>query len=347
MGEVKLEVGGRGYGGWKEIEIIRTVETLAGSFVLKLAPTSQTAGREFRARARVGAACVVRMDGVPLITGHVEMTDGLDTEVTVSGRDKTGDLVDCSVPLRDWKNVFLQRLAATLCEPFGIEVVVRPEAAGTAPFEKVTSEQEETVFDFLDRLARQRGLRLWTEGDGRLQLGQPGDELSPLELHFGVNCRNRRVRRDGSELFSKVEVFTPEGQPKVLSAETKAPSGSATDDAVERYRPLSIQAEQPGTVTEMKERAEEELRNRRARALRAAYSVIGWRDESETIWPAGKIVGLRDRDEGFDGTRLLLAEAKFVFNDQVGEATTLTLVPPEALNRAVEPETEAVGGAFA
>ena len=68
-----------------------------------------------------------------LITGYI---DTIDIDLTdtycrlnVSGRDKTGDLVDSSAihGSGQWKRARLEQIVRDICKPFGIEVLVQTD----------------------------------------------------------------------------------------------------------------------------------------------------------------------------------------------------------------------------
>ena len=68
-----------------------------------------------------------------LITGYIDTIDidltDTSCRLSVSGRDKTGDLVDSSAihGSGQWKNVRLEQIVRDICKPFGIEVLVQTD----------------------------------------------------------------------------------------------------------------------------------------------------------------------------------------------------------------------------
>jgi len=103
-----------------------------------------------------GDACEVRMGDDVVLTGYVdEAVDTLDDEsheLQVTGRDKTGDLVDCSAihSPDQWSGLTLQAIAAILCKPF--DIPVKAETDTGAPFPTVKLQPGETVFAVIERL---------------------------------------------------------------------------------------------------------------------------------------------------------------------------------------------------
>lgn len=96
--DVRLEIAGTQYGGWKRIRIARSIEQISGAFDLSV--SELWPGQDYERRILAGDACKVKVDGTTVITGYVDEVSiahgSTKHEVSISGRDVTGDLVDCS-----------------------------------------------------------------------------------------------------------------------------------------------------------------------------------------------------------------------------------------------------------
>ena len=151
MPDVRLKVAGSEYGGWKRIRISRSIEQLAGSF--DLAVSELWPGQDYERRILAGDACSVLVDGQALVTGYVDDVSiahgSTRHEVGVSGRDATGDLVDCSAikGSGQWASRTLEQIATELCKPFGIKV--RAEVNTGKAFNGFALQEGETVFEAL------------------------------------------------------------------------------------------------------------------------------------------------------------------------------------------------------
>ncbi|MCW0135736.1 hypothetical protein OIU92_00220 [Escherichia coli] len=72
---------------------------------------------------REGQPCTVRLGADTVLTGYIDdfipSYDAENVEIRVMGRDKTGDLVDCSVVHSSgkWKGVRLEQVAADSLPP--------------------------------------------------------------------------------------------------------------------------------------------------------------------------------------------------------------------------------------
>ena len=75
----------------------------------------------------------------------------------IRGRDRTGDLVDCSAATMpgEWQNELLDRIVQSLIDPFGISVTVDTDIG--EPFRKFRIDEGETVFEAIDRACRYSG----------------------------------------------------------------------------------------------------------------------------------------------------------------------------------------------
>lgn len=341
MAELLLRVGGETFTGWKEIDVVSSVEGACGEFTLTLAPPPGTSRREMRAIIKRGAACEVLFDGYLAHTGWIFSLNGKNNDIVIYGRDKTADLVDCSMPVTSFSGLGLAAVARKVIAPYRLQLSVRPEASDQAhvPIKLAKPEPQEMVFDFLDRLARSLGLRFWTDEKGWLVLGIPGEELLPVELRYGENILERDVGYDDTCLYSEVTVLAPEEEEGGLFGGSSASraSGKAVNTLVSRYRPLIMVAPEPGGKNKMTALAEEQVALQTASSLRAAYVLSGWLSPLGELWPAGALISVYDPEEGLENQRLAIATAQRTFNETDGQRTRLELVPPEALLRELEP----------
>ena len=126
MSDLILTVNGNKYGGWQSVEVNRSIERPSGSFGLTL--TELWPDQTEPWPINEGDACTVSMDGEVAITGHVDdvvpQFNDISHGITVTGRDNTGDLVDCSAIAKsgEWKGRNILQIAKDLAAPFGIEV---------------------------------------------------------------------------------------------------------------------------------------------------------------------------------------------------------------------------------
>ena len=145
MHDVTLTVNGKQHSGWESLNINLGVEQIAGTFELSV--TEKWPGNNEARPIRRGEVCTVSIDGEIVITGYVDDVlpsyDSNSHTLTINGRDKTADLVDCSAIYKTgaWTNTSLKTIAEDLCKPFGIGVIINTDIG--EPFKHAADAQSE------------------------------------------------------------------------------------------------------------------------------------------------------------------------------------------------------------
>lgn len=340
--DLRLNVGGTSYGGWKEIRVHRGLEEIAGAFeigVSELWP-EQSTPREIRENDR----CAVVIDGQTVVTGYVDAVsveyDNENHGVTVRGRDATGDLVDCSAVHAggEWRNVTLQQLATSLAKPFGVGVRVETDLG--APFKQWAIEEGESVFENLDRAAKHRGVLLLSDGQGNLVLARPSKNRTGIVLQRGVNILRARAEHKCEQRFSEYIVKGQRaGDDEDNGEAVTSQKASARDPGVPRYRPLVLVAEEQGDGVTFGKRAAFEASVRAARGRTAQVTVQGWKSAGGKLWEPNTLVTLRCPWLRLD-RELLISEVDLVL-DASGTRAELGLTIPEAYSLLPVPEKPA------
>ena len=349
MSDVTLTSRGRKHEGWKSVRIRRAMDEVASSFDLSL--TDRWSADSEPVPLDTFEPVTVSIKGERVITGYVDAPSPSYDENTwtidVSGRSRTGQLVDCSAVYGSGglAGVTVADVARALAEPFGIGVVTDEDVG--AVFASVQIEPGETVSEVVDRLARQR--RLWVSDtvDGNLRFlrrsGAVQDTLiGPSNGSSNeVNILSADGAFDGQEQFSE---YTVKGQTigsDLWTGEVSAAAvGKATDASVPLHRPLVILSETQGADAALRERAVYEAALRRGRARTVTYRVAGWSRGDRALWEVGKMVAVRDDRLRIDANLLVVA-TEFIRSEEDGIVTELTCAEPEAYDLLAIPETKA------
>ena len=295
MGKATLTVADKVYDGWKNITVTRGIEQIAGTFELGL--TERWPGQVDGRPIRPGESCTVALDGQVVITGFIDDVqpeyDDKNHTLNIAGRDRTGDLVDCSVlPAgRQWSGRTLLQIAVDLCRPFGIPV--KAEADVGAAFASFTSQHGETSFEALERGARQRGILLVADGKGGLILTRAGTSRCPTALVEGVNILKANANLSQRDRHSKYIVRTENpGSDWSTPEQNSGAEATATDPNVKRYRPLIIMGEEPGHGESLAQRARWEANVRIGRGSTATITVQGWHHDGG-LWQPNTLVDVK------------------------------------------------------
>ncbi len=242
MPDVQLHIEGKLYGGWKEISLTRSLDIFANTFDLTLTDNQASQART----VKLGSPCQVRIDGETLITGYVDRIrpryDGRSRSLTVSGRSKTADLVDCSVPATvhnqsQQNNQTLLAVAKRFAKLLGIVVSSTVE---TSPVLVSAIAEGETVFEYLETLARQQGVRLVTDPAGDLVITRASMERVGTALVLGENIEEAEGAFSHRDRFSHYYV-TGRRLSRLIAwmrlRPSAVPNGSATSTMAGPDRP--------------------------------------------------------------------------------------------------------------
>ncbi|WP_034627445.1 phage baseplate assembly protein [Desulfocurvibacter africanus] len=337
----ELLVGGTIFEGWEEVSVSRHLETLCGSFSLRL--TDRWAGLSEALPVPPGAACEVRLGGQTVVTGYVDdcepSFDANSHELTVAGRDRACDLVDCSAPHEpgEWTNISLDRLARILAAPFGVAVSVQTDV-GKA-FDKIAVEPGESAWETLERACRQRAVLCISDAAGGIVLTRTGSERAATALVEGQNILSARGRFTTKDRFSVYRVLGQRpGTDFDSGPEVAQPSAESKDASITRYRPLIIVGEQSLDTATGRERAQWEATIRAARGSSVQVTVQGWTQGDGSLWRPGLLAHVTSPYLRLD-TELLIAGVRHTLSDG-GTLSELDLRRPDAYQPGPEKKKE-------
>lgn len=343
--EVTLWTGGKIHSGWKSVAVTLNLDHLAGEFDLTVSEGWLEGGRLVSNKIPSGAACAVKIGGETVITGYVDVTSprygAEDHQIGVRGRDRTGDLVDCSAEVKEFLNQKMEAVAVALCAPFG--VTVRTQADTGAPFARVAINAGDSVSEIIERMCRQRGVLAWSDGQGALVIGRPdvGTPVATLVRGDAAgNILSAEAQDDRSNRFSDVTtLLTREGADDMMADDISHSRGAARDPGVTRHRPLILVPETSGGEgMDMNRRAAFEVRTRAAKGRKATVKVRGWSHAGGLFLP-GQTVAIEDEWLGVSGS-MLIGNVTFTCGDDSGTVASLTLYPPGAFDVFAQPKEE-------
>lgn len=241
---------------FKSVRISHSIEQLAGTFSIDV---SGGWTRPLGFGVEKGMPCEVLIGRDVMITGYLDNIEvqATTTQHTISfdGRDRAGDLVDCSAPPREWVGMNFEHVAIELCKPFGIDLYRQVQ---TGPAGYITPEKKhepcpiercnnggdklprkatnsgETVHRTLEKLARQQGVLLISDRKGGLLVTRAGlAGRSTDALSMNGNIKEIRLQESFVNLFSQITV---KGQ---ANGATSTAAGTPVFTAVQSVKPSS------------------------------------------------------------------------------------------------------------
>ncbi|EDM3391635.1 phage tail protein [Salmonella enterica subsp. enterica serovar Newport] len=348
---VELFISGKIFSGWIGVSVRRSLEHLAGSFSLEL----MLPGQPVPDGIDPGQPLKLQINGVTVITGYLDTVKhkltATSNKITITGRDKTGDLVDCSAVFKgsQWHGRTLEQIARDLCQPFGIAVYWQvSDATAAKPFATFTLQLSETVSDALTRAARHRGVLVTSNADGDLVFTQAGNQQTDT-LELGKNLLDADFTDDWRNRYSEYLVKGHgggghKGDAK-MAALLAAPKGTTDDKTITRYRPKVILADHKITADGAKQRAIREERRAIAKSERFVAGVKGWFRENGALWDVNLLTRVVAPRVNVDRRDLLICQVEFTLNAKEGEVTRLTLAPRDGFIVPAEPDSSGTSGA--
>lgn len=250
--------------------------------------------------------------------------------INVQGYPLCGVLVDSCLPPSlfpaEYSGLDLKQIAETVCEPFGIGVVVQG-SVGSA-FEKVDVGLDDKIWDFLSKLAEQRNMFLTNTVDGNLLIYRPKIEAVSATFKQGevpfISCA---PEFDGQKMYSHITGYTKTSKTADSQKYTYENKllinkgvlrcwGKQIDDAVEGTLEESVKA-LAGKMF--------------AQCVKYKLTVSGHRDKLGRLYRKNMAVSVKAPGaEIYRETKLLADEVTLTRDDRGGEQTTFTLVLPES-----------------
>jgi prophage tail gpP-like protein len=325
------------FDGFKDVQIQKSMTQLADSFQIALTDKWQVEKEDFDLKP--GSRIHSHLGKEAVFEGYVDrygisITPG-SRNITISGRSRTADLVDCTHEgPTDYNDIGMLQLAEQICSPFGIRVLNPDNVSMGAIFQKFSVKPGETAFEALNRAARQRELILLSSTHGNLIITKRSKKRAGTELVEGINVTLNGAIFDNTERFSE---YTVKGQQSGLIADidqTTSSKAKAKDNGIKRYRPLTIINDNASSTDDAQKRANYENAVRAAKAMSINCSVIDWRKKDGSLWAINELVPIQAPSIGV--TETLLIKSVTYKLGQDGRSCDLELVRKDAF--LFEPE---------
>ena len=244
--ELRVEAGGVVFRDWTSARLQRSLSDISGGFELEYDDQVRMQAVLPRAEGRTGLVALkppmavrILLDGELVLLGWLEENEfevsGDQVRARLSGRDRTGWLVDCSANPNgpaEYKGLTALEIITRLCTPFGI--TVRAEVDVGAPLPDFGIELGESVMSAIDKAAKQRALVVTSDGVGGLVLTRSGTRRAPAPLAIPGNVISAGAHLSMRDRFSDYYVkgqFRPQrGGRKVKLDGTAAPLTARTPD---------------------------------------------------------------------------------------------------------------------
>lgn len=314
--------------GWKSVRVTRSIEVATSSFLLTCSADANT----LKLLGREGAAAVISIGNDVVVTGWVETIETTMTPrahvITVSGRGKLADIVDCSCDISSINpNTGLAALCTRIAKPYEVNVVVSdngtPEALSEIPvLPRQLISITETAWEVVERFARYCGVLVFESELGELTISIAGTDQASSGVAIGQNVEAIVCTKSTLGTFSTYNAVLSaysagaddENIPN-LAAYTVIAHGQAGN--AQRFRPTFFVAEQSATDRRFIEKRVNWMASRAyGRSHRVRVLVDNWRDSAGKPWTVNVNYPVSAASVGVpDNTMLLLTEVTFILDD--------------------------------
>jgi len=334
---IQLIVNGQAYEGWQEVAVQQSIMQIAGSFTIRA--IDRYPGEPGSWGMSMGSECQIKINGKNIIDGYIDTLPVNYSEsehvLEVNGRDKTGDLVDCSYYVagkNEWVNTTALSIITSLVAPFGItlEVNASVSSAVSAKIPKFSSNVGDTIFTLIDKLGKALGFIPISTGNGKLTLTSAGDTYATDSLKSGVNIKAGALIQSNVDRYQTYYVLGQNnGTDFITPTASTQPIGSYTDSVINRERTLVIEADTPIDIKKAREQAQWEALVRAGKSRSVKYTVLGWSQTNGNPWPLNKLIQVYDKALSINEAFLITA-ITFTLSIEEGARTQLLLMNPNA-----------------
>jgi len=214
---ITLEVNGSQYTDWHSGIVLNSLETLSGSFSIK--GLNRFGGYTVKS----GDECKVYVGDEVVIAGYIdEIIVGLDSSITISGRDKTADFIDCNASSQ---SVFNNLTGLQIVNLLGSDYNITASGVDTAQIATFILEKDETIAEAIFRIGQTYNIVPTSDEDGNvLFLNGSTFDVTGINFTQGNNINKAIVIASDHKRFSSVSVF---GQSYDVIDPSASVSGSA------------------------------------------------------------------------------------------------------------------------
>jgi prophage tail gpP-like protein len=229
--------------------------------------------------------------------------------------------------IANFDNMSFQEVVETLLPRYGVQFYFQGRLDST-PFKRLQAETGENVFNFLERLARVRGIVIGSDQQGAMTFTGEQDAETSISLIEGVNILSMQAIWSTDLFHNPVGVFGSTAGGDDKSGTDASEQQAWSKGLASRFAPHITAAEQPvWNLAELQARARNEARWLNSDMLTANITVQGWFRSDGRLWRPNDLVYVRSPMAMLDDT-LGVQGVTYQQDSAAGSTTTLECVVP-------------------
>ena len=340
---INLEVNGVEYTNFTRATVSIAFDTLANDFAFQAV---MPAGEKLPFKG--GESCTVTVDGVLVLTGSIENIEGSFSSgmhnISIAGRDRTGDLIDSSVDVIDdlRGELTLKQIIEKVIAHIGSDLLVVDEA-NPKPFNKaediISPQPGDNAFEIIEEYAQKRQVLLSSNAEGNIVITNSTATPSGAVLQNALEATTNNIL-SASWSYSTTNLFNKyiqKGQldPVALSFGEStsdngviAQDGEAIDSNIRAGRQLVMVSDKGFSQGQLQTRADWSKKIRTARSYPYACTSHSFKNSAGDVWALNTLVTVFDEFADIDRA-LLLNTATFSYGPE-GSVSELGFVEENA-----------------
>jgi prophage tail gpP-like protein len=289
---------------------------------------------------------------VIILEGHIKTRqaafDANRHGIQIEGMSKAAIIFEASLSVDNgqFRGYTFEAIARSVLERQGLKFrMENPPPGASEPFRNVIVQHGETTYDFLERLARQRGLWIQVQGDGSVVAGHPDDTGSLIfTFEEGRNILAARCVIDKPEIGEIIMNSQQPGSDSLFGRRVAEVAASAAVPEGGSGKRIVL-AEQPLSQRDAELRANLEAADLARRMMQVSITYKGWlKPGTDDLW-SNLGVGVRVKSPMLFPTQggempLRLWGVTYTQDAETGTRTTLELVSEAAFQQRFPPAQE-------
>jgi prophage tail gpP-like protein len=295
--QATLIVGGINFRDWETVYVQLRWGDQAAYFRFTSVERDTPADMFYKLQFMPGTRCQINLGGVDVIDGVIEIrqvaADATQHGIELQGRSLTAKVAHSSVNTTtgSFDGMTFKQVADKVLSTYGSRIIPIG-TLNSIPFDKLQNQPGESVWDFLERIARPRGIILGSDSFGNfLAIGDHSNPVVNTQLIEGQNIKKIQCVFEDTQTFNEY----------VVTAQSPASDDNAGTAASELRGSwagtgwpgslLITPSEQPvKQIQEVIDRAKNESVWHEGTKIEATVTVQGWfRDETTVWWPGDNV----------------------------------------------------------
>lgn len=229
---IRLEIGGFSISSWDSISIDSQIDTPAENWSFTL---FQKDGQPLPSDIAGAKNIKVFYNDELILTSIADrVTEAVNRDgygLQIAGRDLAGQLIDCSVPIFNGRQITLEELVGRYVIDSSLKIIIQDARIENNAWlkNKISVEPGESLWDAIVKAAQVTGQHVWLEPDGTLMIGDPFANpyqvQTPLRLIKPLDNRNNvldlQYDNDVSGVFSEIKILSQDANAQHILAESK------------------------------------------------------------------------------------------------------------------------------